>query len=358
MREEMVATIAQIIGEATVPPASEADTIHRVIHPLLMAADYGRLDIRAEATDDNRQKPDFTILPDTDHTWFLEAKAWNVRLDEKQAHQAINYANTQGRRWAVLTNGQVWRLYDNNIRDTIDAKLACSSTLTSDSFPSFLEAISKPSMVSGRVALYVTNQRLFGHLEAQLADRSSDSIKALLKVVRQRPGLSDVTAEDVASFFRRQTSDTGVATTRVERLSRTPEAVSKPTPIGRDGHPLQSAPVTGKRPVALTLADGTELTGSNWKQITVSLARHLLDSNRLKNLPYRPTDRWKAPLVARQEDAAGIREPVRFESGGCSFVVETHFSAEAHVNNWISLLKEGGVRVEACSLRLQEDAGK
>jgi len=73
--------------------------------------------------------PDFTFLPDTPHTWYLEAKALRTNLEDRHAVQALNYANATGRRWVVLSNGWEWRLYDQDLRGEPADKLVATATL-------------------------------------------------------------------------------------------------------------------------------------------------------------------------------------------------------------------------------------
>src|SRR5439155_23527827 len=108
--------IAQALEEANPPPVNESTTCEWVIYPLLLAAGHARRDILSRVADNNGQYPDYSILLDSPHGWFLEAKAWNVALQDNHAQQALNYANQNGKRWVVLSNGQEWRLYDNDIR--------------------------------------------------------------------------------------------------------------------------------------------------------------------------------------------------------------------------------------------------
>src|SRR5579872_4683798 len=108
--------IAEALANSTPPPPNESNTCDWIIYPLLLACGYARRDIVSRVADNDRKFPDYTILPDSPHAWFLEAKAWNEVLEDQHAHQSLNYANQNGKRWVVLTNGDCWRLYDNQIQ--------------------------------------------------------------------------------------------------------------------------------------------------------------------------------------------------------------------------------------------------
>ncbi len=103
-------TLEDEIAEAQVciadPPKNESSTCDWIILPLLYAAEYGRRDIESRMADSTGQFPDYTLLPNNPAAMFyLEAKSWNVALEDTHAKQALNYANHNGKRFVVLTNG-------------------------------------------------------------------------------------------------------------------------------------------------------------------------------------------------------------------------------------------------------------
>ena len=145
------------------PPPNESNTCDWVILPLLHATGYARHDITSRLTDSNGQFPDYTILRDTpSHTWYIEAKAWNVALKEVHAQQALNYANQNGKRWVVLTNGQMWQLYDNSVQGLANAKQVLQASLKNvEEITELLKAIGKQSVCSGELeaTVYAMKQR-------------------------------------------------------------------------------------------------------------------------------------------------------------------------------------------------------
>lgn len=94
--KEAVADARQYIED---PPPNESCTCEWVILPLLRAAGYAPRDIVSRLADNNGQFPDYTLLPQADHvTWFLEAKACNIALEDRWVHQSLNYANQNNKR--------------------------------------------------------------------------------------------------------------------------------------------------------------------------------------------------------------------------------------------------------------------
>lgn len=184
------------------PPVSEADTCQSVIVPLMWAAGYDRRDIRAQVRDNAGQYPDYTVLPDSPHTWFLEAKAWGVDLRVEHAIQALNYANSRGRWWVVLTNARVWRLYDNRIQGLPEERLVIEARLGDPSLEGFMMAIGKQSVVTGALEKHALRTRMSTVLLQQLVDPDSRVTRALRTVLRSECGLPGIQGSEVAAFFR------------------------------------------------------------------------------------------------------------------------------------------------------------
>jgi len=193
---------ALAVGKAD-PNINEACTCEWIVNPLLQAAGYGLYDIQPQAMDSAGKVPDFTILPNTEQAWFVEAKAWNVALNDQHAQQALIYAFANSRRWVVLTNGREWRLYDNSIQGQhLRQKQVASAMLDDvDRAAEFLRAIGRESMTGGAVERYAANAQLSAVLEKELSNPSGDIIKAIWSRLRTRPGLAGITKEQVAGYF-------------------------------------------------------------------------------------------------------------------------------------------------------------
>jgi hypothetical protein len=141
---------------------NEETTCFRVIVPLLRACGYDLTNISCQSSNDAGKRPDYIVMPenDEDHSFVVEAKAWGETLEEKHAVQATGYVNALGKRWAVLTNGQRWNLYDNKISGRPPAKLAATMQLENSSDAvDFLVAIGKDSVLAGKLGHYVEERR-------------------------------------------------------------------------------------------------------------------------------------------------------------------------------------------------------
>jgi hypothetical protein len=185
------------------PPANEAITCYWIIDPMLNALGYSRMEILPQLADGGNQFPDYTILPDTDFTWYLEAKAWNVSLQDSHVQQSLNYANQNGKRWVVLTSGRRWRLYDNHVIGVAADKLVADMELRDGAKAlEFLRAISRESVTGGMVERFAASSRLNAELSEGLANPEGDLIRAIWQKLKSRPGLAGITRQQVVEAIR------------------------------------------------------------------------------------------------------------------------------------------------------------
>lgn len=85
--------------------------------------------------------PDFTVyLPESDR-FVVEVKALSKVFSVSDREQPVNYVNNKGLRWAVLTNGKAWHLYDNKIDKPAADKLALTVDLQDPRAADYLERL-------------------------------------------------------------------------------------------------------------------------------------------------------------------------------------------------------------------------
>lgn len=199
-------TLSNAIAEAVAyydeSPPNEACTCYWIIDPLLKAMGYCHKDIQPQLADGGNQYPDYTILPGSANTWFLEAKAWNVQLKDAHVQQALNYANQNGKRWVVLSSGRRWHLYDNHIIGVASDKLVAKVELReTDESLEFLRAISRSSVEGGELEEYAATSHLRALLAEEFKDPASDLVKAIWMRVKTHPGLANVTRQQIAQIL-------------------------------------------------------------------------------------------------------------------------------------------------------------
>jgi hypothetical protein len=203
------------------PPPNEAATCEWVILPLLYASGYQKRDVLARSIDVGGKYPDYTLLPNNaQHQFYLEAKSWETNLEDSHANQALNYANQNGKRWVLLSNGRIWRLYDNDIRGVAEDKLATEVNLrdAEQAFMFFI-AMGKDSVCADRLPGFASaeverrekethekqlleekNRRqdlLHTLLEEELRDEQSQLVHLIVDCLSKRAGLEEITLGEV-----------------------------------------------------------------------------------------------------------------------------------------------------------------
>ena len=164
---------------------TEAMTESIVIDQMLIALGYDLWDYQKQGVAEGIGTiPDYTVLPKTPQQWFLEVKKWHLPLTEKEASQTVNYAHNQGNRWAVLTNGDEWRIYDAHSQQPLAEKCiftvkALSST---DAFE-FFSLLTKQAMIEDHLAKSIRERSITNIIQAELTNINSPTIKYLRKVV-------------------------------------------------------------------------------------------------------------------------------------------------------------------------------
>jgi hypothetical protein len=347
----------------TPPPPNEATTCHWIIYPLLQAIGYANRDIVSQQTDNNSQYPDYEILPNTAHTWFLEAKAWKVTLQDTHAQQALNYANNNGRRWVVLTNGQVWRLYDNSIKDAVAAeKLVAEARLEeTEAIQAFLRAIGKTSVCAGDLERYAVGAGLTAVLNAQLQDANSEIIRALTRTLRNQPGLSSVTAADVIAYFRAVVSpaeyqQSVIASSPIASPLSVPtisESSIKEYSLGfLAANALEYA--TGKKPQLVILPDDTTDRVSDWIDVVEKTVLWVAQRQSIP-LPFQGRTRGKLYYLNSSPDhqSSRMRKYQEIKTAHQTMYLDTWRSAEDLLKCLCKLCQALAVNVSEIKIQLR-----
>ena len=280
------------------PPSNEANTCSKVIRPLLHQCGYDHDDIDEQGHDAAGGIPDYILLPHSPHTWFLEAKKWTEILNAVHATQAINYANTQGKQWVVLSNGREWRLYDNFIvgvppteRLVVTAKLDCEEQVEN-----LLGALSKESVQSGALERYVAQTRLTSLLDEQLRTPNSEVIAAMRTVLKGKFGLSGVTTTEIALYFQAFPKDSVPplppakvlpAPVPAPTLFITPAAIAIGDSLTLSELMSKGTAIRGRKPIELMLPDGKKQPVSSWAELTRNVVEWLLTAGKTPALPFR-----------------------------------------------------------------------
>jgi hypothetical protein len=344
-----------ILEMAGTPP-NEAATCRWIIDPVLTEVlGYGRTEWVPEETDKAGTKPDYTILPNTGHTWFLEAKSYSIALTEQHVRQATPYAHQSGQRWVALTNGIEWRLYDLDLPGEPPNKLAMRAHRDQpEEMEALLAALTRESVTGGGLAEAARRATLSRFVREQLASPGSALVKQIWSLARKQPGLTAVTQAEVFGAII--------------------------SPMTRSGQPSAA-------PVAVTVKAEPPLQPTGW----VTLSDETLNPTNASIVEVRcpdgsvsPVKAWRqallvgvewmvahapcavpVPLVGRSghrytnrtpEAAPGkpMHSPHSVAVGETAFYLETHGSAAGLLTRLRWLCAEVGVDAGGFTFRLNE----
>src|SRR5581483_3105007 len=336
------------------PPPNESSTCEWVILPLLWAAGYARREIISRVADTNGQFPDYTVLPNTPEcTWYAEAKAWSVSLEDRHAQQSLNYANQNGKRWVVLTNGRVWRLYDNRTQGLAADKLIAEAHLADISaFTEFLTAVGKASVCSGGLERYTVRARLTSILNTQLQKPDSEIIRGLRNILRSQVGLSDVQGVDIAAYFQELLAPQPKISATVIADESSVSIATNPLPTGEE-YSLDAlynggySVVVKRQPSELRFSSDTKVRSvGTWADLDAEVVKFLGECGKLPPLPFRTSKGRQFFLNSapcHQNPAERMRSYREVREGGSTIYVYTHASSVDHVHRLYVLCSAVGI---------------
>lgn len=133
--KDTVETIVRSLPQWEADNLNEAQTCQAIILRILFVAGYDIWDPLTVFPQKNSgggaggYVPDFTILLSEKPRFIIEVKALSKTLTDNDRIQAVNYVNSIGLRWAILTNGRTWLFLDNQQSGAAYEKLALSITI-------------------------------------------------------------------------------------------------------------------------------------------------------------------------------------------------------------------------------------
>ncbi len=269
--------IAQTLAQAKQngQTLNEAQTELIIIDPLLQALGYHPLEYGKQGHNKlTGAIPDYTPLPDTPHTWFLEGKAFGFPLSDKEAAQAVNYATNHGARWAVLTNGRAWYIYDAHLHKPLNEKrvFQVDDVFAAPQAAETLYLLSRASMTGGGLMTALAARQLDAITRRELLTPRSTLRKSLQATVRKETGgiVSDEAVGAVIIALIGSSDNTPNRTALVPHSVDT--AVSASLPSG-DWHTLaelvaNAALVTNRNPALLSLGRGAAIAVKSWSDVT------------------------------------------------------------------------------------------
>ncbi len=187
---------------------SEAETVNKAIVPIVKSIGYHPDDYSIEVqTVTGRQ--DIVVsygAPDaaqSEKKFVIEAKKWNHQIGPKEIAQTLTYANNEGHRYAAVTNGKKWIIFDNHIKKSAPEKEILSFEIDSPDAIDWLLCLSKPQMEADRLHKICQEKRAKEVLKAQLENPKSSMIKSVLKALKHdaKDEFKDITPSQLSEWI-------------------------------------------------------------------------------------------------------------------------------------------------------------
>src|SRR2546430_490487 len=178
---------------------------------------------------------DYALLIDGQPSLYLEAKKLAASMNDPAfISQTVNYANNDGIRWCVLTNGLVYRIYKSDELASADKKLLAEADLREASDPDALahvvktlSLLSKASLANGD--LDAMGERVFVDVAVRSALDALDAERSAGLVNLIRKSLSDKYA----------TKQVKASLARIAALSVLPKSQPMPAPTAGTAGPTR-----------------------------------------------------------------------------------------------------------------------
>lgn len=209
---------------------TESDTIRVLVNPMLEAMGWDPSDVsefRSEYRHTSSDNPvDCALFISGKPVLFVESKPLNADLSERKwMVQTINYANTAGVQWCVLTNGAEWRIYKTHHEADVEEKLFKSLILKGQQeaceIAGFLNLLGRNNM-GMRSIDELWNQERGDALVKGVLDLITED-PSFVRLVHKRVGKEKMTEGAVKEALRK-------ASLRFVFPERRPTVLDNPTP--------------------------------------------------------------------------------------------------------------------------------
>lgn len=300
---------------------SEADTLRVLITPMLAALGWAIYDIdevRNEYRHAASDNPvDYALFLNRTPILFVEAKPLGETLSERKwMVQTINYANTSGVEWCVLTNGSEYRFYKVHAQVQVEDKLFLSVVLDDDSPVEAkvrkLSLISRERMGQRAIDALWTEWRVDAQVKRLLEGLPEDDAFVRL-LARKGDGLS---LSDVRASLRR--ASIRIDYPGIGDIAAATVHPSDPEPIALPAS-TESAETPSTTMSVKTEADQAAHPGPGWRRAPMRtqemFARGLISAGMKLTIKGRP-DSEAVVVDGRQVEFKGKK--MSFNEWGCA----------------------------------------
>ena len=353
--QEKIDAIHSVLTQALASEMNigEAQTEMWVIDPLLTTLGYGPLEIHKQSHNATTNKfPDYTLLPNSSHQWFLEVKALNVALQDKEADQAVSYAANQGAEWAVLTNGRKWIFYKAHLPKPLPEKrvFQIDDLFGEPQAVEILRLLSRESMTNDGLTEAWLRRQVNEIVRRELLTAHSTARKALRKAAASETSAA-VTDAAVGDAISRLMASLAAAPP-TQQASAIPDADTPLRPLSYWSQNV--AQVIGRKPVRLQLGSASALPVKSWSAVAQSVVKFVGETYDMPPLPFTGSVTGKKYFINTANLQASGKPMITMVSVGVSgktLYLDMNRSADNTVTCLAALLKAANapadcVRVE------------
>lgn len=338
--------LAQFKANGTV--LNEAMTEFVVIDPLLNALGYKQWEILKQGVNPTVGNiPDYTLLPSTAQTWFLEVKKFGLTLSDREASQAVTYASNHGKRWAVLTNGREWWIYHAHLPVPLSEKrvLQIADVLAGPQALEQLALLARDAMPQDALTQFWMQAQAASVVRAELDNPNSPARQAL--------------RDAVSASIHQPVSDALVADALTPLLS--PVVPLPPPPLLP---PLDKSytiarlkasgrQATGTKATAVTFADGERLSVKSWADAATAVVAHY-GATQLPPLPFFPGTGAKCFLntIPSHNPDFSMQSSRQIELQGQVIYIDTNRSVRSFMRALSAFLQAIGISPDDVTVHL------
>lgn len=356
--QEKIDAIHSVLTQALASKmnVNEAQTEMWVIDPLLTALDYGPLEIHRQGHDATTNKfPDYTLLPNGPHRWFLEVKALNVTLKDGEAAQAVNYANNQGAEWAVLTNGRQWFFYKAHLLKPLTEKrvFQIDDLFGDPQAVETLRLLSRASMTTDGLTEAWLKRQVNEIVRRELLTAHSAARKALRKAAASETSVA-VTDAAVGDAISRLMTSLAAAPPSQEGNG----ILDADTPLRPLSYwALNTAQIIGRKPTRLQLGIASALPVKSWSAVAQSVVKFIGETHGLPPLPFTGSVTGKKYFINTANLQASGKPMITMVSVGVSgktLYLDMNRSADNTVTCLAALLKAANAPADCVRIEVAD----
>jgi hypothetical protein len=313
----------------------EENTKALLVEPMLQALRWDTHDldeVKREFRYNPQDNPvDYALFVSGKPRLFVEAKSLGRDLGQRKwKTQAVNYANTAGVEWCVLTDGNFWQVYKSNAPGDLDQKLFLETWLhnpegrTPPYEPQYVLALlAREKLAENAIERLWQVLNVDRRGRAALLDMVDTKNPSLVRLIRK---WSDLTRKEVEAFLDRaevSVETPPVPVTPVE-ARQTERKVAKGKRRGRRGREPRVPGLPTQRELEIPLLrailkrGGSVNVRAEGRQIGEELANEygLTQEQRTTTFPDRPESvwsnriRWTRMSLVQKGDLDGSRRGV------------------------------------------------